>query len=889
MTTGPTPEQAAAQVALIRRDRQDARVIGIHAPGPWLSGTTLTVQGETFPVAYCTSALQVSEALVSHPADAPPLVLITPLEDGQLSLDVRARLAGRQLYHIDRWQMVRDLFRAREIDPRLPASGWFADALVQHMPAGGYPPVASGLLDADTAWTHLLTQHLGLCNGRPDAVALLAWSVEPQHLRRYEGLSAELRAAVHQRLRETAGAVGATMLDALEAGHGGLLLPIGLVCEVLFAPSGQRQIGIAQARARLEAYLGGQLPVSEVGQAWFAAAASVLATLSEAQAHDCHTRAEQLLTDLKATEYASLSGVMAAGFTQRLQQFATALQGLLRGKVTLHQVEERFHTLACHREAARQAERLERVRMALRLARFLATGSKSARPASLSQAAMAYAEHGGYVDWARRHLIGGDETAELAAAFRLLANQVRQTREQQNKQFADLLATWNKAPRAVERLVPIEQALAKIVAGLARSTSVLLLVIDAMSYAVCRELCEDFRRHGWIEWTDQPGHSLPLLLGTVPSVTEMSRASLFAGKLIRGNSATEKRDFATHTDLLAVSHPAYPPVVFHKGEIIEAGAAGISETVREALQNAHQKVVGVVLNAVDDHLAKSEQLRFSWNIGQFQYLDALLYEARLARRAIVLTSDHGHVLEDGARQLQRGTEERWRAFEAPLATAEMAFAGPRVEGVTGMPRIIALWSETARYSRKKQGYHGGATPQEVLVPLVVLTPRHASIMGWEALPEHEPAWWSRAESVRRETPAMPVPPTPRPKKSTATQGSLFATAATGSPRQPQGDWLERLLDSPVFAAQQRLAGRKAPNNAMVRAALKALDGQQDGLSHRMLGQVLGLAELQVRGLLAGLQRLLNVDGYQVIVVDEASGIVELNRRLLDKQFQLLRG
>jgi len=57
MTTGPTPEQAAAQVALIRRDRQDARVIGIHAPGPWLSGTTLTVQGETFPVAYCTSAL----------------------------------------------------------------------------------------------------------------------------------------------------------------------------------------------------------------------------------------------------------------------------------------------------------------------------------------------------------------------------------------------------------------------------------------------------------------------------------------------------------------------------------------------------------------------------------------------------------------------------------------------------------------------------------------------------------------------------------------------------------------------------------------------------------------------------------------------------------------
>src|SRR2546427_6048761 len=65
MTTGPTPAQVAAQVAMIRRHRPEARVIGIHTPGGWLGGATLQVNGETCSVAYCSSALQVREALVS--------------------------------------------------------------------------------------------------------------------------------------------------------------------------------------------------------------------------------------------------------------------------------------------------------------------------------------------------------------------------------------------------------------------------------------------------------------------------------------------------------------------------------------------------------------------------------------------------------------------------------------------------------------------------------------------------------------------------------------------------------------------------------------------------------------------------------------------------------
>jgi len=54
-----------------------------------------------------------------------------------------------------------------------------------------------------------------------------------------------------------------------------------------------------------------------------------------------------------------------------------------------------------------------------------------------------------------------------------------------------------------------------------------------------------------------------------------------------------------------------------------------------------------------------------------------------------------------------------------------------------------------------------------------------------------------------------------------------------------------------------------------------------------MAQVLGQPDFRLRWLLAGLQRLLNVDGYQIVVVDEASGTIEINRPLLDTQFQLL--
>jgi PglZ domain len=883
MSMGPTPAQVAAQVALIRSQQPKARIIGIFTPGFWSGGRTLQVNGETLSVAFCTSVLHVSDVLTSQVGDHLPLVIITNLDQDQLSLDVLARMAGRRLYRIDPWQMVRDLFRARDIDPRIVSHRWIAEALLQQIPEGGYPAVASGLLDADTAWTHVL-KPLGLPNGRPDAVALLCWSLCQQQLQRYAAWPEETRQAFRQRVEDTAGALGAALLDPIEAGYGELLLPIGLACEILFSAEARQHLGIAQARARLEPYMAGRLLTSDLGEAWFVAAAAVLTGLPDTAVRDWLHASERFLADLKADDYSHLSTILPSGFNQRMAQFATAIQDCLQGTAPVERVENSFEVVNRHREAKHQTERLQRATMALRLTRYVATVSVKSGPVSFARASEGYVEHGGYVDWARRSLLGGDETADVAEAFRNLADRLRQVREHQNKQFAGLLADWNKAPTATDELIPIEQALSGIVAKLARSTPLLLLIVDGMSQDVFRELSDDFRDHGWLELTDRPGQALPALVSTIPSVTEMSRASLLAGMLMRGRSAAEKHSFASHADLAAASRSGYPPVLFHKGEITEASATDLSQELREAIRDGHRKVVAVVLNAVDDHLAKSDQLRLAWTLAQFQHLDALLYEAQLARRTVVITSDHGHVLDAGASRLAVGEEERWRIDSGVLAAGEAIFEGPRVERVTGLGRIIAPWSETLRYAPKKHGYHGGATPQEVLVPIGVFA--REPIAGWEPLPDRKPPWWRGPE------PASAPVATVRPQrhqhhgKVATQQEGLFADMEVSSAEAPSVDWIDHLLSSPTFAAQRQMAGRRAPDARTVEIFLRELDRHHDRMSQRLLAQALGQTELRLRGILVGLQRLLNVEGYQVVAIDDATGTIELNRPLLVKQFQL---
>jgi hypothetical protein len=325
-------------------------------------------------------------------------------------------------------------------------------------------------------------------------------------------------------------------------------------------------------------------------------------------------------------------------------------------------------------------------------------------------------------------------------------------------------------------------------------------------------------------------------------------------------------------------------VLFHKGDLTEASATDLSPAVREAIRHAQQRVVAVVLNALDDHLSKSDQLRLSWTLAQFQHLDALLYEAQLAHRIVVITSDYGQVLNEGMSRAMAGETERWRVFSGELVEGEAVFEGPRVERVTGFPCIIAAWSEVLRYSQKKHGYHGSATPQEVLVPIGVFVRSDGPTEGWKPASDRKRAWWS---GPAHGSPCNPTSPAAASQSiGGATSQSLHRHRAKRHRASTGTGWIDHVLSSPIFAAQRRMAGRRALDNGTMAGFLTVLDQHYDSISQRVLAQALGQPDLRIRGMLVVLQRLLIVEGYQVVAIDEVTGSIELNRPLLAKQFQL---
>jgi hypothetical protein len=897
----PTFGQIRAQVANIRKRASDARVFGIYTNGRWTGQALQQFGGETYYIAQCDSMLAMRVALQEAMPEATATVLVTGLPPEHVESDILVRLARRKFYPIDNWQIVKELFQARHIDPRINDYAWIAERLVELAPVQGYPPVPSGVLDAETVWAILLERQLGLGIARPDLVDLLKWSMDAENCRRYQESSEGFRDAAQQWIVGSAGAAAGAVLECVRVNQQSEALPVGLALAVVYSDRAGGRLD--RAAGRMERYVGSARLEEAIAKRWSTAATEVVRLhLPDPKIRgEWLQRAEQILEAVEAIDHAHLSLTSPRGFDQRLDQYGAALKAAIAGRASEvpASVRDTYRVVMEHEQARwqRQSRRLERVEMSARLLRWLVRQqtTDSVTPASLAQAAQQHALWGGFVDWARNMLLGGEPGRELADAYVQLLSQVREVRERQNQHFGNLLRDWIAAGSRPDGIVPIERVLDEVVAPLAAHAPVLVLVIDGMSFAVFRELAEDLTRQDWAEI--RPDDHGPIWPGVaaLPSITEVCRTSLLCGRLRQGQASDEKSGFAEHPELVRVCRSGQPPVLFHKDALQGSDDATLAASVIQEIESTRRRVVGVVINAVDDHLLKGDQLDVRWSGEEIKVLPLLLHEARTSGRLVVLVSDHGHVLDYQTQQRKQESSDRWRRSDGAPAEDEVLIAGDRVV-LPAEHRLIAPWSEKLRYSMKKNGYHGGVTMQEMVVPVAVLSARDDLPQGWSEPPVDTPDWWFAPFEEQMPAEAEPhVAPKRPPRKKPAgmlfefereeTAESVMAPAvAPTTPAVPA--WLDGLFRSSVYAEQKQLGGRIPPSDDSLRKLLTALHEQGGKLTSAALAGKMQQPSFRLPGLLAAIQRVLNVEGYPILTRDEASDTVQLNRELLCRQFDL---
>ncbi|MGI8815618.1 MAG: BREX-2 system phosphatase PglZ, partial [Pseudonocardia sp.] len=435
----------------------------------------------------------------------------------------------------------------------------------------------------------------------------------------------------------------------------------------------------------------------------------------------------------------------------------------------------------------------------------------------------------------------------------------------------------------------IEEVLDVVVTPLATADAApLVLVLDGMSAAVAAELGEQLAARAWVEVSPELDRRAAAV-ATIPSVTRASRTSLLTGRPQAGDQSTETQGFAAFW-----RRHRRTATLAHKADI--GGSAGhrLAEPLVAAL--AGGDVVGVVLNTIDDALDHGrEGDRTTWRLADITYLPELLDAARSYRRPVVLVGDHGHVLERsptgtgasgaGLTAAEGVESARWRTGEPGVG--EVALAGPRV--LLGDGRVVVPWREDIRYTRRRSGYHGGASLAEMAVPILVMLPSVDLLpAGWSVIaPESTvPLWWTGRPVTEPPAPVRKAAPIKKVRAAKPVVEGLFDVPEVVAPTPvaaPAATTLgSRVVGSPVYEVQRKFVPR-APDRAAIAGLVDTLARADGRMSPIAVAAAVGRAGRDPDFVVATVQRLLNVEGYAVLSV-EGGRTVRLNVDLLCQQF-----
>ncbi|QOV38719.1 BREX-2 system phosphatase PglZ [Streptomyces ferrugineus] len=925
-------------------DGRTRAVVLLRAQPEWDGPDALTYGGgQRAAVAAAPSPLAVHEQILGHLHSAGDgsgprvLVVLTDCEEATLDPGLLARVWHNGVRSVDNWEVVRTSFGAGAVDHRLQVSdgGWAAEALLEAAPLDRWPKIAGGTLTRDHALAQLVQRRLGLgryadpadetqdiADDRIGLTALLRWAVRPGAAERFLALRDAERDGLAAFLCEKgqAGPAATVLFGLIGEGHGTDALAYGLVAAGLWSHTASPGPEVYRARGRAELWAGGQGELTpEESDARFAQYGTVAeAAVDTLVARDDRRvltsllqRADVLACQFGAEQAAAVSLFLPLGFETRAAEAGAAL-----ATGDPHGIAQAVRAWGEHRHAVRPEgrARVERARMARRLAAWLTDATE--QPQSVEDWLRLQITDTAWADFALDRIeAGGEDASALRDAYDRLGEQVRERRREMDRAFAQRLAVWTESGGAPGSLLTVEDFLDRVAAPAARGKDrrrLLIVVVDGMTSAIAAELGQELRER-FSEYDPFPeAEGRPrrrAVAAALPSVTAVSRTSLFAGRLLRGAQADEKRLFPQHP----FAGPGRAAAVFHKDDLrAERTGSPFSAPLESALHDGRTHVA-VVLNTIDDRLAKEQRLGATrWSVDEIGFLGELLDTAAAEGMAVLLLSDHGHVVDRRDRRVSvPEAADRYRPHaEGELDEREIRLRGPRVVAPEPGGTVIALWDADSRYTGRKAGYHGGASLAEIAIPLQAYLPFGATPPeGWRELGDPAPPWWSPDRVA--EVPATPAPapavaaaPAParrRPPKSkqVTQEESLFAEPAGQAvpapavpvrqtepavPSDPHTALVDALMSSEIFEAQLKLVGRTV-DLGKVRAAVQELLTSRT-LPLTALAQRAGERPVRAAGFAAVLRQLLNHDGEQVVEILPDNRTLRLNEPLLKAQFGL---
>jgi hypothetical protein len=860
-------------------------VLGLRAQPVW-DGDEFDFEGRPVTVVACPSVLSIWEAIDARNQDGWTVVL-TGVDDDDLGDTVLAHLLDGRLITPDPWDALRSNFSASTIEPALYRSKndrAIANGLLSALSADGYTPAPSGVLTQDHAMSAVARDILGIVKDRDfevDALAVLEWSRSPQAADGLARLRAtaggELTAAFGSWLAGRAGPLARPLTALLESD----LVPLGVVAGLF----GNGDASTAVAQGLFLGRYGLQALTPDDLAAWYTDARGLVTnSLSAQQQQTVLTTAAAVVNDLRIGDAAGSSELLPQGLDARLNALADAVTSAvphplpedvdapLVTQSALRLIEQRWADVQTHFLAGRSPT-CRAFSGAVRLAGWLAEPLPSVN--GLPAATEDYARGGSWVDTALVTARRGADNPIPAAALRAIIGTAAARRTRRDRTFAAALAD---APKPAVQT--IENVLHALVIPVAKRVPTLLLVIDALSLPAANDLVAAAQRDGWIEISATSAPHRATALAVLPTLTQRSRCSLLCGELREGADGVERTGFLSvlrEANLEATGGVADP--IFHK-KALDAVPSGLSlaTDVNNAIADTdNQTLVAVVLNYVDDTLHHTDPGGTDWNLDTITHLRALLYAAKNAGRAVVITSDHGHLIEYGtSAKVDRANTYGQRAhgdFANVDPDREIVVEGPRV--LTANKKVVLAVDNDIRYGARNAGYHGGGSPAEAIVPVVVLIAGQVPD-GAVPVAGAEPPWWHSGPPA----PDLPLAlPAVAAKKRRQQELSLFDDTAADEPN-PLPD---NVVRTKTFEAQLSLAGRivvKKPQIKNLLAALLATSAHEITLAQA--AAALSVATSSVNGALMQTKRVLDVEGYEVLRV--AGGVVRLDVAALKEQF-----